>query len=533
MKRTGLMLLMLLLLASAGKAQSLEEGIRHLRNENFAAAKQTFEAIAKNEPKNGAVHFYLGEIEYLSDNTKGAEEHYKKGLVANPTCAECKVGLGKLELDKEKPADAEEHFQTALKLDKKSAEIPYLIGESYLRSKKPNANKAVEYLYKASGMSGEKDPRILSSLGEAYRLTGDNGSAMTSFENAVRVDPTNTSAYIQMARIWSAAQQDSLAIQQLEAARAQSPDDALVYKDLIEQYIHVRGFEKVTPLLEKYVSLTGNDPDAKVRLVKFLTFQAKDYDRAAQMGEDVLVTNPEQYTVHRWLAWSYAEKENWQASLDHSEKLFRALNADKSRKAFPSDYEYYAEAAVALDNLDKAIEVYNEYLVLEPSKAEEIYGMISKKYFDARNYTESAKYYMLKDSVKTLNQYDRYYLGLALYYSDQDTLADTAFAQLIAENYNTANSYLMRARIAERKDTTGTQFLAVPYYMKYVELTDDPTKDLEKVKRNLIVAYHTIAYYEVQMDKLADAKTRYKRILELDPENADALNFLKILEGSR
>lgn len=533
MKKTGLLLLMFLFVASLVKAQSLEEGIKQLRNENFAAAKQTFEAIAKNDPKNGAVYYYLGEIEYLSDNSAKAGELYRKGLTANPNCAECKVGLGKLALDEDKASDADDNFQLALKLDKKSAEIPYLIGEAYLRSKKPNGGKAVEYLYRASGMTGEKDARILSSLGEAYKLTGDNGGAMTAFENAVRIDPKNTSAYIQMSRIWSAAKQNDLAIEQLEKARQESPDDALIYKDLIEQYIQTRKYEMVTPLLEKYVSLTGDDQDAKVRLVKFLTFQAKDYDRAIQLGEETLKSYPNQYTLHRWLAWAYAEKANWQPSFDHSMKLFSALEADASRKAFPSDYDYYAKAAVELGNLDKAIEIYKQYLILEPSKSEEIYGMIAKKYFDTKNYTEAAKYWVVKDSVQTLNQYDRYYLGLSQYYSKQDSLADSTFARLITENYNLANSYLMRAKIAENKDTTGTLFLAVPFYQKYVELTDDPTKDLEKVKKNLIIAYYTIAVYEVQTDNFEDAKKHFKRIIELDPQHAEALDALKILEGTK
>jgi hypothetical protein len=98
-------------------------------------------------------------------------------------------------------------------------------------------------------------------------------------------------------------------------------------------------------LLEKYIQLTGTDIDAKVRLVKFLTFQAKDYERAILEGEKILLTNPDQYTVHRWLAWSYAEKAQimtdkkatdtmitdtlilieWEKSYKHSVDLFDAI----------------------------------------------------------------------------------------------------------------------------------------------------------------------------------------------------------------
>ena len=68
-----------------------------------------------------------------------------------------------------------------------------------------------------------------------------------------------------MGRIWSAAKQDDLAIEQLEKAIELAPDDALPYKDLIEIYIRSNQYEKVTPLLEKYSSLAGDDVGAKVR----------------------------------------------------------------------------------------------------------------------------------------------------------------------------------------------------------------------------------------------------------------------------
>ena len=87
-------------------------------------------------------------------------------------------------------------------------------------------------------------------------------------------------------------------------------DYAPAYKDLYELYIRERKFDKVVPLLDKYVTLVGNDIDAKVRLVKFLCFQAKGCDRAISEGQKLLTTNPEQYTLYRWLAWSYGEKKN-------------------------------------------------------------------------------------------------------------------------------------------------------------------------------------------------------------------------------
>ena len=128
-----------------------------------------------------------------------------------------------------------------------------------------------------------------------------------------------------MERIWSSSNQTDKAIENLESVIALSPDFAPAYKDLYELYIRTNKYTKVLPILQKYVSLSGTDVDARVRLVKFLCFQAKDYERAVEEGLSILTTNPEQYTLHRWLAWSYAELNKFQESYDQSVKLFEAI----------------------------------------------------------------------------------------------------------------------------------------------------------------------------------------------------------------
>jgi tetratricopeptide (TPR) repeat protein len=78
-------------------------------------------------------------------------------------------------------------------------------------------------------------------------------------------------AYIRIAHIWTGAKQYDTAVTYLKKAISLNPNDAQAYKDLIEIYIRLNKFDEVTPLLSKYVSLMGDDVEAKVRLVKFLT----------------------------------------------------------------------------------------------------------------------------------------------------------------------------------------------------------------------------------------------------------------------
>jgi len=508
-------------------AQTLQEGLKQLENENYAGAREIFETIAKNDPKNASIYYYIGEVHYRLDELAAAEKAYQKGLSINSSCAECKVGMGKHKLNKGEDMAADDFFQSALRLDKKNPEIPYLIGEAYLHSRKPDCNKAITYLSQASDMN-PKEARYLAELGDAYRCVNNNGEAMTAYERAVKLNPNNTQAYISMARIWWAAKQADLAIEQLETARKLSPNDALVYKDLIEIYVSQHQYDKVTQLLEKYVTLTGTDIDAKVRYIKFLVFQAKDYDRAIEEGEKLLESNPGQYTLYRWLAWAYGEKQLWEDCYDRSQMLFDAIEKDKdNRPAYPSDYEYWARSAFELGKIDEAAHIYRKLVDLVPERAAEIYGLLAKKYFDNRDFEQAINYYVRKNEAKPLNAADNYYLGLAQFYTDKNLEADSSFARVLEASPDYAPGWLMRARIANRLDPESTGFLARPYYEKYIEYG---YSDPERNKKNLIESHKFMAYYYVQNDSTDMALEQYEKILLLDPTDQKSIEDIKLLK---
>lgn len=543
----------LALVGGAAIAQpTLKDGVKMLENENYKGALDIFNAIAKADPKNGTIYYYIGEVSYLQDIDAEAEKAYKKGLEINSRCAECKAGLGKLSLDKGNTAEAQEYFESAMNIDKKNPEIFYMVGNAYLSAAKPDANKAVQYLENAKAMNPSQG-KYWARLGDAYELLGNHGEAMTSYETAIEKDPKNTAAYVSIAKIWTGAKQYDKAIDYLKKAIELSPNDAQAYKDLIELYIRTNQFEMVTPLLAKYTELMGDDIDAKVRLVKFLTFQAKDYDRAIETGEPLLKSNPDQYTLHRWLAWAYFEKGMFQESYDHSKMLFDEIGKKEDRQAYPSDYNYMAKAALKLGNIDDAAHIYRKYIELDSVPAYDIYGQLAKAYYDAKNYEQAIAYYLRKAAIKELNLADLYYLGICYYFLDKNEQADSAFAQVLTITPDYIPGWKMRNKIARLTDTLEpTKFLAKESYEKLLALY---ASDTAKYKADIIEASHFMASYYVQVAENATEKALaeqansttytmsawktycynkaieyYNQILSLDPTDEDANHYLGLLK---
>ncbi|HEX5625248.1 MAG TPA: tetratricopeptide repeat protein, partial [Saprospiraceae bacterium] len=325
MNRSLILIAAFLCFLGMSSAQSIQDGLKQMENENYTAALQTFSGLAKSDPKNPINQYYIGEVHYALENTTEARKAYEKGLSINSNCDQCHIGLGRLDFDSGKFDEGQKHLDLALKGNSKNAQIQALVGGAYLYGKSPRPDLALPYLEKARDLD-PKQAKFWIALGDAYQLKGELGDAMTAYETAVEKDKTDLETYVKMSRIWADGKQLDLAIERLEKAIEIKSDYALAYKNLYELYIRTRRFDKVVPVLDKYVALSGSDVDAKVRLVKFLSFQAKDYERAIAEGKVLVKAHPEEYTLHRWLAWSYYETGAFDSSLSESYALFGKIN---------------------------------------------------------------------------------------------------------------------------------------------------------------------------------------------------------------
>jgi tetratricopeptide (TPR) repeat protein len=516
----------------AANTQTIQEGIRQLENENYNSALTIFNKLAQNDPKGFIYHYYIGEVYYAMEKYPDARKAYSKGLDISSKCDQCRIGLGKMDLDDNKPGDAKKQFESALKGNTKNPQIQALIGIAYLYSKKAMAEQALQYLVKARDLD-PKQAKFWIYLGDAYQAKGDLGNAMTSYETAVEKDKNDPETYVKMARIWADGKQIQLAIEKLERAIQLKPDYAIAYKDLYELYIRSGKFDKVVPILEKYVSLIGTDIDAKVRFVKFLCYQAKDYSRAIEEGSKLVKQHPDQYTLHRWLAWSNFEKGNFSASLDDSYNLFREAKKDSvNRLLYPSDYEFAARAAAKLNKMDTAEFFFKKIMQLQPERSVEISSALAKSYYDARDYEKAINWYLEKDKHSGLTVSELFYLGLAQKNIGRLLRADSTFAKMLELSPKYDWGWYTRAQINNELDTSSTQklFLAQPHYEKFIELASaDPIKNKER----LIEAYLYMIYYSAQKDDLEMAKSYCNLVLNLNPEHKTANEYLKLLNGKK
>ncbi len=497
--------------------QTLAEGTTLLDQENYAGARKIFSQLIQKNPEDGEVYYYLGESYYLTEKTDSARYFYNKGIEMSSKSPFNYTGLGKLALDAKNAKEAQKQFDIALRYGKKNAKAYIAVGRAYLDGDNKDPDKAIDVLTPIT--ADYKDPAIFETLGDAYVMKNDGGKAMTNYGFAID-KVKNPTYYMKQAQIWMNAKLYDEAAKSLESVIELNPKFAPAYKKLIDVYNFQGKYSKVTPLLEKYTSLVGNDMDARENYVKFLWFQAKNYDKAIEEGQKIIAADTSRYTMNRFIAMSYFEKGEYQKTTDYFQKLFSVIG---SRKVYTSDYDIYARALEKVGQKEAALQNYLKLLEMDPTRTD-FFDNMAKTYREAKDYKKVIEIYNLKqEKAGKLGTNDYYYLGQANYQTENYPAADSAYAKY-CELFPNLTGYYWRAKVARAMDVDDKELKAKPYYEKVIEYGE---KDREKNKRYLTEAYYYIAFgFYAQKDN-ENAKLYLNKTLEIDPAHTLANDLLK------
>lgn len=565
-------LILTMSLGASAIAQTLEEGIAQLTNENFSEARKIFNAILSKDPKNAEAYFYLGETYYEIENLDSARHYYQKGIDANSKAGINYVGLGKLLWNDNKKKEARDHFDRAERLGRgKEWRIPFEIGKAYLYSPDRQLDIAIEKLEEAKDLS-RTNPDVWLVLGDAYLEKNLGGKAVGAYSYVIeQLKIENAEAYYKRGLLYKRSQTYDLAVENFERSIAINPNFAPAYRDLIEVYQNnLKKYDKVTPLLKKYTSLVGEDTEARLRYIGFLFRQAKDYENVIIEADKLIKEKPEMYQAYRWRGYAMVE-------LDQGEKAYEAMNLFFQKvgdnKLYFSDFDYYARAAVSVKEFSKAGEKLNQALELDIDKAE-IYDRIAKMYYENRMFKEAAEAYRNKmDHVDPVST-DYFYLGYSLFMIRDYEAADENLAVVTELLPDYIAGFVLRAKCNEYLDPDMEMLLAKPFHERIIEIAGDDYRkygadlinahrylafeafknnnnevaqnhfniiteigalDPKRFKSNLVEAHNSLGYIFLQGKTKEDkqkAREQYERVLELDPQNQDAISAIEYIKKS-
>lgn len=438
----------------------------------------------KNEPteKEGSVSENQGkDIEAQSDYLKAKDKLFEQ-----------------------KYAEALVYLEKALKNDPQSAHLNNEISKVYAQT--GEMEKAVVASKKAVAAEPNK---VEYRLGLAEVLTANKNyaGAREEYVKVVELEPTNQKAGLLIAMLDSELGDDNKAIEQLSKLARENPDNplALFYRARI--YIEKNRLEEAKADLEKCIQQRPSFVEAGTAL-GLLYEKNEDADEAIRVYSKIQGQGP----FKKRLAFLFIQKN----------KLNEALEAlTEYEESQPDDYSARVKLGLLhfeLKNYDKAKEKFQKILKEQPS-SDNVHFYLGWVYKAQKQWNLAVEEFKKVTPDSSLFSESMLYAGF-VYKETNRVKEGLAFSkQLIRKYKNNPEFYDLRASLFESEK-------------KYNEALQVLEEGLKQTKNDEKLLYFKGALFD-KMGKSSDALSMMKKLVDVNPDHAHALNFIAYFYAER
>lgn len=518
----------LLFVASAMTALAQSPEIRQaFRYYDIEQPSKMIPALEKAAAQ-GEDQYYLGLGHIMAGNLDKALEIFEKRIAADKKDPLPVAGKGHVLVLQGKANEGKTLLQQAADMNRKKTAAQWeAVGRGYLADSKFLLD-AISALENGKALdNGDREIHLL--LGDAFLQQNRGGESVSSYERASSADPKWAKPLHKIARVYQRARNTELVMEYLQRAVEADPQYAPAWKELGEQYYLQKQPKMAVEAYEKYLGITETPGDARFQLA-FFYFMAKDYSKANEIFQEVLNNRDASATALKFYAFSLIEQGKDDVARQTLEQFFQKATPEEVK---PSDYSQYAKLLLNMNEDSLANVALEHGIALDTAmEAMDLRELNAETYRKRKKFEEAAQAYeQLVATKKAIESqpsaYDYFWMGYSYFLSDQYHKADTAFTAVAEQQPKSPLGYLWAAKARVQIDSTGEQGLAVPMYEQYLERALADNNNIEKEKRNIIEAYDYLGQYALHhKDNIAEATSYFKKILELDPKNERAQDFM-------
>ena len=455
------------------------------------------EDILKRDPNNLDARRILGRIytRMIGDTQQGkineemlraATEQYEKIVAKDPKDIESWLTLGRLYRTARNSVEAEKAYSRVLALDANNEDA--LTGLAIVYSDVGDTKKAIEKLQAVTNK--DPNPRTLAALATSYEQLRDYKSAAEVLRKAIELDPEN-------GRLKRALAQDLLYSGNLDESfkyyqefAADDPHDTDALRRMAEIYGEKRDFAKAREVLNKAKAADPEDLDLRYDEVNLLDKEGQT-DKAIEALKSIL-KDTERKT------YSESEKTVRLKLIESLGDLYREAHqnqaaVDAFRQMIDLDPDSGARAEVEI------VDTYRLAKDFKNARAEAEAAI--KKYPDERP-LKRAHAYVLGDMGK-VDQGVSELRALLNGEHDRETQLD------IAQVYERAKRY---------------EDMSKPL---------DAAEKLSETKPEKEAVYFTRGAMYERLKRFDASEAEFRKVLDLDPESASALNYLGYMLADR
>jgi len=511
------------------EAQSIADVRKLLYYERYDGAAHQLQTLLKADPGNAEAWWLLTQVYLHRHQLQTIKDSLQllPPAVAGQSFALC--ARGRLLLETKQKDSAAYYFNKALAITREKDPLILLaIAQAHQDADAGDAQYAVELLDKAIKRD-KHNPELYVQLGDAWRKLQDGGESFKAYQDALAQDSKYAKALYKSGKIFVTQNNTE---QYLKYFNDAVSADSLYAPAWYELYYHYyfRDVNKAMDNLNHYIA--ASDPGVQNDyLVTDLLYSSRKYEDAIHkaqqlIGRQAAASEPRLYKL---IAYSYKELHDSTKALDAMQQYFRQQNDT----AFVlKDYETMGEIYESLSRPDSAAHYYVLAGRMEKDslKHKAYAKRLAALYKTQKDYSNQAlwlgEYYQGNAGATNL---DLFNWGLAHYMAKEYPMADSVFALYETKYPDQDFGYYWRARSDVAIDTAMQTGLAIPHYMKLIELSEKDTTNKAN-RKHLVEAYGYIAAYKANTQKdYAGAIDYFEKLLALDPNNADAQRYIAIL----
>lgn len=540
-------------------AQSIDEGRRFTRNEQYEDAEKIFNELIAANPKKGDPYYWAG-INFLErGDSNAAREVFDRGLVNSPKFTLNYVGKGHLLLREGKKTEAEAQFLLALKAKKKMRPmINREIGRAYLlvseRSKSEmveNAKTALTYLEKAS----QEDFEVLLLQGDALFVTNpvDAGAAITKYIESGYLSENDPRPLLREALLYQKVKNFDISMVRVDEGLAKDDAFAPGYRQKADLYSEMKKRDSAVMYYREYLK-RNNNLSARRKFINALFYNG-EFDEVIKESKELLKVK--EYTnLYGVISYAIVEKKdtvlaNNQEGLDYFE-IYEQKHVGPAKRGLSASEKFYKGLLLYRTNqIDAGWALMREALADTAHSAQRWYDMAREETYFSRRYDQAIEVIRLKElKNREMSPLDMYYLAMSYRMNEQYENSNSIFSEIIKKDSTYIKGYYYIAlnwHTTDPNDSTGNVSAA---YMNWMSRLSAEEREKTSVKRDIENAYRAMAdfndrkaakMYKNPEDKAAGypktialykkAIENYKMVMTYAPDDEEIGSWLTTLEG--
>jgi tetratricopeptide (TPR) repeat protein len=500
-----------------------------------------------------------------SDYVNKAIENYRLTLKEDPSASFLVEDIAELYRLSGRIREAVEEAQSAIKANPDDLNARRVLARIYTQQiGDAHENRVDEGMVRRAleqyKIISDKDPKDIDSLimlGRLNRVTNNSLDAEAAFKKALAADPDNEDATTGLASVYADHGDAKSASALLENLTKKSPS-ARTYATLANSYESMKEYSLAADAYKKALELDSTRTELKAALAQDQALAGK-YDDALKTYAEMAEADPKNAQPYLGMAQIYREQKNYEQAhgalnkakesdpdnleirydevrlLQEEGKTAEAIaglksvlestsrrNYDANQRAFRAQMlEQLGALYRSNDQYEQAADAFRQVGALDPELMPRAEAQVIDTYRIARDYSKAQA-----ESEAAVKKYpnDRTIHEVRAQLLADQGKADAALAELnkLLDGKNDREVYVAMADIEGKTKRYSEANAALNQAEKLAQTKEDKTN----------ILFMRGAMYERQK-KYDEAEKTFRQVLDIDPSNASALNYLGYMLADR